>query len=220
MNSIRAPAGRCSLNYKLNCVVWHLATSSIDCRQYIQPPLQPPTLNQSIAIRPGQSETQVKRHLQGGTFVVRIHSSSLCRKWLAQSKLLANLREARRPASWWPLCRLARARLPTAVSKNRTVSVPVPWPCATSVATKSRRVADQQDALSAPGPRNRSKHQALHAFPVIDHHSPSRGRRSLLGRSLWRHQLVRHSRQANYDHAERFAAGPSYTRGTRLNLPA
>ena len=44
------------------------------------------------------------------------------------------------------------------------------------------------------------------------------GQRGLPGGSVWRHQLVRHPRQACHHHAQRHPVGPSHPRGACLNM--
>ena len=91
---------------------------------------------------------------------------------------------------------------------------------------EEHRIAHPQAALPATRPWNRTGLQDRPPIPEFRRHGSSGGQRSLSGRTLRRHQPVRHPRQACHHHAKGhpvgsthpwrtcLSASPSYTRQT------
>ena len=82
---------------------------------------------------------------------------------------------------------------------------------------KIDRTLNPQVAVPTLGQRNRPRLQDWLAIPIARRLGVARGVRSVLDWLVWRHQLVRHSRQAGHHHAERYSIGEKNQRRTRVN---
>merc|ERR1712045_660412 len=95
---------------------------------------------------------------------------------------------------------------PPVVSKSHTDSDQEPSPSERSDDTKNR-IARPKASIPAIGPRNCPGFQNRSPIPELCYHGSSRSLRSLLGRPLRRHQLVRHPRQEGHHYAKRYPIG-------------
>merc|ERR1712045_691164 len=86
---------------------------------------------------------------------------------------------------------------------------------------KIHRIARPKASIPAIGPRNCPGFQNRSPIPELCYHGSSRSLRSLLGRPLRRHQLVRHPRQEGHHYAKRYPIGSTNPRRTSLrNSPS
>merc|ERR1711972_902767 len=110
---------------------------------------------------------------------------------------------------------------PPVVSKSHTDSDQEPSPSERSDDTKNPLNCSSETSIPAIGPRNCPGFQNRSPIPELCYHGSSRSLRSLLGRPLRRHQLVRHPRQEGHHYAKRYPIGSTNPRRTSLrNSPS